>query len=106
MARTAEALGLVAGFAIWSLAFVLLYGWHGFACAQGLAPGTARAGLVLLFLLHMLAHAGLILWFLARWRRAAEAPLRFLRLASLVLAVGALGTTLWTGLPALLLRTC
>lgn len=101
-----EAAGLVAGFGIWSLAFVLLYGWHGFACAQGLAPAVARTGLFLLFGLHLMAHAALIWWFHARWSRPADPPLRFVRLASLVLAIGAMGTTLGTGLPALVLRLC
>lgn len=45
-----EAAGLVAGFSLWALAFLLLYGAHGLACAAGAGAGRwdtlARALLV------------------------------------------------------------
>jgi hypothetical protein len=99
----AEALGLIAGFCVWAAAFTVLYAFHGAACALGAA--AARPGLVALLLAHLVAHAALAAWFLRRLR-AAGPGLRFVRAASFALAVAAGVATLWTGLPAAVLRTC
>ncbi|HVL78812.1 MAG TPA: hypothetical protein VM346_05940 [Sphingomicrobium sp.] len=103
-----EAIGLVAGFGLWSLAFVALYAVHGYACGSGAPPGdpTARAAMVALFAAFLVAHGWLAWWFARRWKQSGEGPVRFIRLASLVLAIAAAGTTIWTGLPVLTLSIC
>jgi len=108
-ARTnAEALGLVAGFGLWSLAFVTLYGVHGYACGSGAGPGDTIVRIVLIALLgaFLAAHAWLAGLLARRWKRSGEGPVRFIRLASLVLAIAAAGTTIWTGIPVLTLSIC
>lgn len=108
--RNAEPLGLVAGFLLWGLAFVVLYGGHGFACGVGVAPGnqdgTTRIALVAAFLGFVVAHAALAWWFWKRLRGAQEPPLRFVRFASFILALAALVATLWTLGAPLFLSVC
>ncbi|MBU2339952.1 MAG: hypothetical protein KKE77_01745 [Alphaproteobacteria bacterium] len=101
-----EAAGLVAGFALWSLAFLALYGGHGTLCAFEAEGGTdARAVLLGIWTTILIAQAALILWFARRWR-ASPAELRFIRLVSLVLAIAAMAATVWTGLPVATLTLC
>jgi hypothetical protein len=102
-----EAAGLVAGFALWSLAFVLLYGGHGLICSAALPIGesSARALLLSAWALMIAGHVALIVWFVRRLR-AAETSVRFVRMASLVLAIAALGATVWTGIPLIGLTIC
>jgi hypothetical protein len=104
-----EASGLVAGFALWSLAFVVLYGGHGFACSIDVRPGAgaslARWLLIGAWAALIVAHLALVAWF-ARRLRGAEGSVLFVRRVSLVLAVAALGATLWTGLPVATLSLC
>lgn len=101
-----EAAGLVAGFGIWALAFLLLYGSHGAICsADMLGPAGARTTLIAIWIMAILAQGGLAIWFFRRLRAAPE-PLRFIRLASLILSVAAIGATVWTGLPAISLKAC
>jgi hypothetical protein len=104
-----ETAGLVAGFALWSLAFVALYGGHGLACGMEVQPGAGssltRWLLVGAWIVFIIAHVVLILW-LARRLRGAEGSVRFIRRVSLVLALGALGATVWTGLPVVTLSIC
>lgn len=102
-----EAAGLIAGFALWSLGFAGSYGLHGLFCGADMTGGHGGARMMLLGLygLILMAEAGLIVWMLRRWRAAPRA-LHFVRGASLALAVAALVTTLWTGIPVLSLRLC
>jgi len=108
--REIELLGLVAGFAVWSLGFVLLYGAHGLACSLGVRPGAgdgaARAVLAGLFALLLAANLWLVLRLRRRLRQAPGGPVRFVRLASLALATAAAGASLWTGFPVLTLGIC
>lgn len=53
----------------------------------------------------LVAHVALIVWFHRRWRSGGD-RLRFVRLASFVLAVASLGATIWTGIPILTLSLC
>jgi peptidoglycan biosynthesis protein MviN/MurJ (putative lipid II flippase) len=105
-----EALGLVAGFGLWSLAFVLIYGAHGLACGVGVRPGhwdgVTRAALIGLWLAALAAHLWLIWWLRRRWRAADEPSIRFVRLVSLTLALAALPASLWTYLPVATLTIC
>ncbi|WP_126171989.1 hypothetical protein [Altericroceibacterium xinjiangense] len=104
-----EALGLVAGFGLWSLTFLLLYGGHGLACGLGARPedGAALTRILLLavWIAMLAAHGALIVWFVRRLRAASD-TLRFVRRASVVLAVAALVATFWTGLPVAALEIC
>lgn len=104
--REREALGLVAGFAIWSLAFALLYGAHGLACGLGIAPAATRTALLVLLGAHVAVLGWLVGWLLRRFRSAQAKPLRFVRGVSLALAIGAAGATLWIGLPVAALAVC
>ena len=105
-----EALGLVAGFGLWSLAFVVLYGGHGLACGVGVRPGhyddLTRAILTVTFAAFIAAHVGLAWWLWHRFRSAPEGPVRLVRLVSLVLALAALGATAWTLFPVTVLTIC
>lgn len=103
-AQPAETLGLIAGFGIWSSAFIAFYGLHGALCAAGGAP-FARGGMIAVLALHLIAH-GLLVWWFARRVRGASGGAVFIRRVSLVLAVAAAGATLWTGVPAVLLKVC
>lgn len=103
--RPAETLGLIAGFGIWSSAFLALYGLHGALCAGG-GAALARGGMGALLVLHLIAHGVLVWWLGGRLRGAATGGVRFVRQVSFVLAVASTGATLWTGLPAMLLRVC
>jgi len=101
-----EALGLIAGFTVWSAAFVVLYGTHGAICGiGGFSAGEARILLVALFAAMVLTNAALIVSLVRRLRNAPP-PFHFVRLASLSLAVAALGATVWTGFPVLTLGIC
>ena len=104
-----DLLALVGAFVLWSLAFILLYGTHGVACAGGGADratgGALRLGLILLWLgLSMLSGAYAVwIW---RGQRLRSDPTPFLRQATLAVAVvGAVSTT-WLGLPLFLVRAC
>lgn len=105
-----DLLGLVAGFAIWSSAFVVLYAVHGGACgasSAGDAPAAwLRSALIAIFALHLAAHAALIWWFTHRLDAHGAAPGRFLRATSLILAIAAMLATVWTSSPVLFLRLC
>lgn len=101
-----EAAALVAGFALWSLAFVLLYGAHGTICSVGASSGLGpRAILIILWALMLAAHVALIAFFAARLRKASMLS-RFVRLAALVLSIAAFGATIWTGIPVISLQVC
>ncbi|HVM38789.1 MAG TPA: hypothetical protein VM265_10450 [Sphingomicrobium sp.] len=105
-----EALALVAPFALWGLAFALLYAGHGLACGVGVRPGNhdglTRLLLALLLLVFLGLHAWLAWLFLRRWRRGSEGAVGFIRLAAWVLGVAAFATTVWTGAPVLFLTIC
>lgn len=103
----AEILGLVAGFGVWASAFSILYGLHGGACEAVWfrSEGQLRAALIAVLGIHIAAHITICTWFIRRLR-TAPSDLVFLRTASLVLAISALGTTIWTAAPVLVLKTC
>lgn len=101
-----ETAGLVAGFALWSLAFAALYGSHGALCAFEADGGPgARVVLLRIWVAILFAHTGLVVWFLRRWRVSPEG-LRFIRLVSAVLSIAAMAATMWTGLPVATLTLC
>ncbi|MDP1874680.1 hypothetical protein [Phenylobacterium sp.] len=104
-----DLLWLVGAFVLWSLAFVVLYGVHGAACAGGWAsptePWPLRLTLIGLWLVMTVVSAAYVLWV---WRRpaAGDGTDGFLRYATLAVAgVGAVSTA-WLGLPLFLVRVC
>ncbi len=109
--REAEGFGvlvaMIAGFLLWTSAFVALYAVFSLACIYDWpAP---RLFVVGVWLVHLIAHGALVAWTL-RWWRARPAdpadPRPFLRLAAVTIAIAALGATVWTGLPAVLSFSC
>lgn len=127
MTRAHDTLLALAGFVLWALCFVALYGAMSVACAmprQGLGaiPGGAiTMGLGATLTLFVAAHAGAITLSLRRMRgvrerqRAARPagerereprPENFLPRIGLYLNVAALGATLAIGLPVLILPPC
>lgn len=103
--RALEIAGLVAGFVVWSAAFVLLYSLHGLGCADPGFGGGTRWALVVGWGAMLAGHGLLAAWLWRRWRRAEE-ELRFVRLVSLVLALAAGAATVWIGLPVAVLGVC
>lgn len=103
-----EILGLVAGFAIWSSAFVSLYAVHGGACDGGwfARQETIRVVLAVILALHLLLHAALCFWLWGRAKEKTVPSVFFLRTATFVLALAAAGATLWTSAPVFILRVC
>jgi len=103
-----DLLALVGAFLLWSLAFIVLYGAHGVACARGWAspdePWPLRIILVGLWLAMTVLSIAYAWW---SWRRRSDDGVeRFLRLATLAIAVVGAVSTAWLGLPLLLLRVC
>ncbi|MFN4183371.1 MAG: hypothetical protein ACK4M6_01180 [Hyphomonas sp.] len=105
---TVEIIGLVAGFAIWSSAFVMLYALHGGACDGGWFSDLrqARGALAAVLALHLLLHVALCVWLWRRLQAGDRRSVIFLRTASFVLAICAAGATLWTSAPVLVLQIC
>lgn len=103
--RGLEVAGLIAGFTVWSAAFVLLYSLHGLACADPPRIGEARPVLVAGWAAMLAGHGALTWWLWRRWRAGGD-ELRFVRLVSLLLSVAAAGGTVWIGLPVAVLRAC
>ncbi|RAI43110.1 hypothetical protein [Rhodoplanes roseus] len=93
---------LVAGFVVWSSAFVWLYGGLSVGCAFGwdritLAGTSAlRLGLLLIWLVHVAA-LGWLLAYSRAVRQAGRSP-PFVTTAATALTVVALIATVWTGL--------
>lgn len=105
-----ETLGLVVPFAVWALGFILLYGGHGLACSVGVRSGeyaaAARLALGALLAIILAAHGWIVGRYVQRLRKQAGEARYFVYLASVVLAVAALGGSMWTGLPVLFLSIC
>ena len=94
--------GLITGFGVWALAFVALYGVHGFACASGWNSDTARLVMGGVWLAALVA----VLLFMRLLIRARDSGKPFPRTAGLTLAIGAVVATIWLGVPVLVLPTC
>lgn len=105
-------LWFVAGYIVWSVAFVALYavqalgckwGWHlrqvGPVSLQHLVLGAIFAGHVA-----VITVLSLIAW--RWWRSKGDDEGRFIRASAVALSVSALVATIWTGLPAVVLAAC
>lgn len=113
-AAVAALIALIGGFLLWVSAFLGLYALFSLGCVQGwTTPRVAGLPLwhgVLLAVwgVHLALHAGLIAWLHRRSGHSVgrAGTRRFLHLGALGVAVAALGATLWTGLPMVLLSSC
>lgn len=98
---------LVAGFVVWSSAFVALYALHAIGCAFAWSAGPMRLWLALVLVAHLAVLAGL--WLLLVRRRATASQgdtARFLHVAGLWATLAALVATFLVLAPPLLLTTC
>ncbi|UEM01338.1 hypothetical protein JL101_015105 [Skermanella rosea] len=104
-AKPGKLLLLVAGFLLWSSAFVVLYGLQGLGCrlgwdAVGLGPVSLNRGALLAAWAVHLGLIGFLAAVLAR-RRSHGRGTAFLDRAGLALTFCALVATIWTGIPIL-----
>ncbi|MGV3651453.1 MAG: hypothetical protein ACO1OK_08515 [Devosia sp.] len=103
---------LLAGFAIWSLGFVTLYGLNALGCSLGLhllgsEPFTAQRLMLVLVLLGTTAAVGTLVVMQNRELGRAEAGRSGLILrAGYWTSLAALGATLFTFAPVFVLSTC
>lgn len=104
-AKPGKLLLLVAGFLLWSSAFVALYGVQGLGCRlgwddMGLGPVSVNRGALLAV---WTVHVGLIGAMAAAQvrRRSAGRGTAFVDRAGLALTFCALVATIWTGIPIL-----
>ena len=98
---------LAAGFVVWCIALVVLYGLHAIGCAFGWPAATLRWSLVLLFI----AHLAMIGWMWGRFARGAADPAagatgRFLHEAIVWTTIAAFASAVLALGPPLLLSTC
>jgi len=102
------ATGLVAGFLVWSSAFVALYGLHAVGCRLGWqAPEIYASPLRLTLIAVWLLHAAALALLVVHFRPAlAATPAPFLERAAFILSAVALAATLLTGAPVLALDLC
>jgi hypothetical protein len=106
-----ELLLLVAGFILWSSAFVILYSVQALGCRLGwdevgFGPVTLNRGVLLAVWAVHLCLIGLLAAALMR-RRASMDPAPFIDRAGLALTFCALAATIWIGFPILAARsTC
>lgn len=105
--------GMIAGFVVWSVAFVILYGVHGVGCAYGWDTVTVgptnlqRLVQVALWLAFLPPLAGLALWLRQQRRRAAgDAARRWVALVGETTAWAGLAATLITFAPSLGTAVC
>jgi hypothetical protein len=103
--RARETLGFLAGFTVWSLAFVVLYSVHGGGCAAGARDEVLRPALVGILAIHAMGLAILAFW-LFRRMSLGTGESSFVRRLSFALAIAAGGSTLWIGVPVLFLTLC
>ena len=109
-------LAATAGYIVWSIAFVFLYAFQGYACASGLDAASlfglnlATAILLLIWIVH-LAAGGALFAFARRARSNATTSadaetLRFLASLSCLLAVAGVVSTFYIGAPVIFLDPC
>ena len=106
-----DVLFLVAGFVLWSSAFVALYGGQALGCRLGwenvdLGPITLNRTVLLAVWAVHLCVIGLLTVVLAR-RYASASASPFIERAGLALSLCALAATIWIGFPVLVAKsTC
>jgi hypothetical protein len=103
---------LVSGYVLWSFAFVAMYAGHALSCTAdgtrmmfGVAVATWTPALA--YVVHFLAHIGLIAWIWRSFPRGDGAGGLLWRGAfALAVTAAAAAATLVTGLPILLVSPC
>ena len=109
-------LAATAGYIIWSIAFVFLYAFQGYACAAGLDSTSllglnlATAILLFIWIVH-LAAGGALFAFARRTSSSATSSadadtLRFLANLSCLLAAAGVVSTFYIGAPVIFLDPC
>lgn len=99
-------LWLAAGFAVWSSAFVILYGLHALGCAFGWPGGLIQLLLWAVLLLHLAALGLFALAFSRMRRRDASGGGSFLADVTRWTLFAALAAMLLNFIPGLVLTTC
>ncbi|MGJ3263044.1 MAG: hypothetical protein ACFE0R_07400 [Salinarimonas sp.] len=113
-ARPVGLIGLVAGFLLWSSAFLVLYGLHALGCAWGwearvVGPTSwLRLALVVAWAVHVALLAALLAlaWRGRPARDALERTPALIAGTTVALTLAALVATLWTGLPVVTYPLC
>lgn len=95
---------ILAGFTLWSVGFVALYGLQGLGCAYGWSSGDIAAmdlhRLVLVATYAVVvAGGGFLVWRSWRARRGAAGPHRMIEWVGLALNVSALGASIFVFTP-------
>lgn len=100
---------IVAGFVVWSAAFVALYGLNAVGCAFDWPAGAQRAALLVLLAVHVGGLAALSLWTWRRWRARRADPTRpaaLLEYVGVATSVAALAATIFVLAPSFALTMC
>ncbi len=98
---------LAAGFVVWCIALVVLYGMHAIGCAFGWSSGTLRWSLVVAFLAHLIV----IGWMWGKFAKGSPDPATgktgsFLHDAIVWTTIAAFASGVLALGPPLLLTTC
>lgn len=109
-------LAATAGYIIWSIAFVFLYAFQGYACASGLDAmklfglNLATAILLFIWIAHLAAGGALFAYARRARSNATSSPNaeteRFLANVSCLLAVAGVVSTFYIGAPVIFLDPC
>ena len=109
-------LAATAGYIIWSIAFVFLYAFQGYACASGLDAtrlfglNLATAILLLIWIVHLAAGGALFAYARRAHSTAMNSPEadteRFLANLSRLLAAAGVVSTVYIGAPVIILDPC
>lgn len=101
---------ILAGFTIWALAFVALYGVNAIGCRFDWPASLQRSLLLGLLALHLLALAMLSAWTARRWRHARQAGTetvsRLIEYLGFGTALAASGATVFVLAPTVALSLC
>ncbi|MET0905731.1 MAG: hypothetical protein ABWY10_06600 [Tardiphaga sp.] len=95
-----------AGFVIWASAFAMLYAAQAVGCAIDLAAGPHRAGLLLIWALHVVAVSALLVYCLRLPRGHSDDLRRFLRVTAVGCTAAALIATVLTGIMIPVISLC
>lgn len=101
-----------AGFVIWASAFTLLYAALSLSCAFGWQNDAIggvtplRPTLLAIWLVHLAALAGLLIYCVRLRSDASARTSRFLRQAAIGSAAAAIAATVWTGVVILAATPC
>lgn len=111
-------LRVFAGFGVWSLCFVSLYGLQAVLCPDmlGLSPAVGQASLLVVWLLYVALLSFMLLRGLGEHRAHRlhrynfllldEAAYRFLRRLMVIVDAAALAAVVLTGLPVVFIKAC